>query len=72
MDSLNPPRQFRIIHSKINYAPTLAKMGLEKTRFRVIQETNDRVTVHPEDLVSPEKAPFTIRKDIVEFVDDCE
>ena len=64
------PRQARVKGRKFQqYSSVLFGMGLEKPEFRAIGEKDGNIVVHPDDLSSPPKEPFTLRRDIVEFLE---
>ena len=65
------PRRARIRNDKFAvFGPTLTQMGLRAQAFRAIGLSDKRqVIVHPDDVTGPEKNPFPITVDVVEFVE---
>lgn len=71
MIAYNPPRQARVKDDKFRqFGNSLARMGLVKPDFRATGEENGNIVVDPKDLSFPPSKPFTLRRDIVEFVQD--
>lgn len=68
-----PIRQARIFDHKFSqYKHVLAeRMGLAKQEFRALEsKERDQLIIHPDDLSRPFDHPVTIRKDLVQFVDE--
>lgn len=69
--NLRQPARARIVDEKYRrFSDTFARMGLPTQEFRVISARNGMVIVHPEDIVPPRSEPVSVRRDMVEFVQD--
>lgn len=64
------PRQARITDVKWHqFSSHLMQMGLAGQEFHVVDADKSQVVVDPRDLSRPKDGPFTLRRDVVEFLD---
>jgi len=63
------PRQARVRDVKWNqFGHQLRQMGLAGQEFHAVNADEGQVTVDPSDLSKSKGEPFTLRRDLVEFV----